>query len=511
MKKYFLGLLVFALCIGFSLVNVVAPVMAAEKDKYGGILKFAISKSPRSFGYPPKIRGADQEAGGPAFEFLVRTTRQNVTEPHLATGWDISPDGKTFTFKLRKGVKFHDGTDFNAQAAKYNLDLWLKTPGAVLGNLVSVDVIDDYQIRLNFSKYDALVMYELSTEAYIASPTAMEKKGKKWAETHPIGTGPFKLKNYQRDVALRYERFDEYWQKGRPYLDGLEFMVIKDPMTQIASLKGGEINGIYMVDREHAKNLVAQGYNLTTWAGPHVGIFGDSKNPDSVWSKRKVREAIEYAIDKESLMNDLGYGFPIALYQMVTPDNPYYNPDLKPRKYDPEKAKNLLIEAGYPNGFKTTITHLGRHWPESWIAIQGYLAKVGIDLKIVRVDRPKYLKIRFEGGLKNGASHILSTPSNNYLYAMKNFIMSTAKHVPDMARPEGFDDIVNKALVEKDPDKQKALILQAAKVLYDDVTFINLNVETRLHILDKKVHDTNYTTYVSPSFETYTNTWMGKK
>ena len=79
-----------------------------------------------------------------------------------------------------------------------------------------------------------------------------------------------------------------------------------------------------------------------------------------------------------------------------------------------------------------------------------------------------------------------------------------------MARPDGFDDIVNKALIEKDPGKQKALILQAAKVLYDDVTFINLNVETRLHILDKKVHDTNYTTYVSPSLETYTNAWIEK-
>jgi ABC-type transport system substrate-binding protein len=511
MKKYFLLALMFVLSIGFSLGNGAVPVTAAEKAKYGGILKVAISKSPRAFGYPPKIRAADQEVAGPALEFLVRTTRQNITEPHLATDWEVSPDGKSFTFKLRKGVKFHDGTNFDAQAAKYNLELWLKTPGSVLGNLLSVDAIDDYQIRLNFSKYDALVMYELSTEAYMASPTALEKKGNKWAETHPVGTGPFKLKNYQRDVALRYQRFDEYWQKGRPYLDGLEFMVIKDPMTQVASLKGREINGIYMVDREHAKTLVDQGYVLTTWSGPSVGIFGDSKNPNSVWSNRKVREAIEYAIDKEAIMNELGYGYPKALYQMVPSDNPYYNPALTPRKYDPEKAKNLLKEAGYPNGFKTSITHLSRHWPESWVAMQGYLAKVGIDLKIVPVDRPKYLRIRFDGGLKNGASHILSLASNNYLYALKNFIMSTAKHVPDMARPDGLDDVINKALVERDPEKQKALILQAAKILDDDVTFINLNVEARLNIVEKDVHDYNFTTYVSPSFETFTNAWMDKK
>ena len=511
MKKFLLISLVFLLVGGFALINWAQPVIAAEKDKYGGVLKYAISKSPRFFGYPPKIRAADQEPAGPALEFLVKITRQNVTKPHLATDWEVSPDGKSFTFKLRKGVKFHDGTDFNAQAAKYNLDIWLKTPGPVLGKLKSVDIIDDYTIRLNFSGFDALVMYELATEAYIASPTAIEKNGVKWAETHPVGTGPFKLKGYERDVALRYERFDGYWQEGRPYLDGLELLVIKDSMTQVASLKAGEINGINMVAREHANMLEKEGYVLSYWPGPCVGIFGDSKNPDSIWSNRKVREAIEYAIDKESIMNDLGLGYPKPLYQLVTPDNPFYNPDLKPRKYDPKKAKKLLAEAGYPKGFRTTLTHLAPHWPQSWVAIQSYLAKVGIDLKIVRVDRPKYLKIRFEGALKDGSSHILWPGMNNVLYALKNFIMSKARHVPDMARPAGLDDLVKKALVSKDPETQKALMNQAAKILHDDATFIPLNVEARLFIMDKDVHDYVFATYVQPGVDTHTNTWISKK
>ena len=511
MKKLFLVTIIAALACGLILGGGVQSVTAAEKDKYGGVLKWAISKSPKAFGYPPTIRAADQVPAVNALELLVLMTTQNVAKPYLATDWDISPDGKTFTFKLRKGVKFHDGTDFNAQAVKYNLDLWLETPGPVLNKMKSVDIVDRHTIRINFTEYDALVMYELAMEPFMVSPTAVEKNGKKWAETHPVGTGPFKLKKYERDVVVRYERFDDFWQKGRPYLDGMELLVIKNSMTQLSALKSGEIHGIRMVAREHAKMLEKEGYILSTWKANCIGIFGDSKNPDSIWANRKVREAIENAIDKETLMRELGLGYTKALYQGVLPDNPFYNPDLKPRMYDPEKAKKLLAEAGYPEGFKTTLTHIAPHWPASWVAIQGDLAKVGIDLKIIPVDRPKYLAIRFEGALKNGSSHIVAPLAYNYLFGVKNFLMSTAKHVPDMARPAGMDDFIKKALAEIDPEKQKALLMQVSKLLYDDVSFIPLNLEMRLFAFDKDVHDYVFGTYTMDNSESFTKAWIGKK
>ena len=510
MKKIVFVALAVLLVSGFILTGTTQSVMAAEKDKYGGILKIAISKSPRNFGYPPKIRGFDQDVVGPAMEFLVLTNRQNETIPQLATEWKVSGDGKTFTFKLRKGVKFHDGTTFNAQAAKYNLDLWLKTPGTVLSKLKSVDVIDDYTIRLNFSGFDALTMYELSTEAYMASPTAIKKNGAKWADTHPVGTGPFKLKKYERNVALRFERFDGYWKKGRPYLDGFEWIVIRDQMTQIASLKGGELDGIFVLPAQHANTLKKLNYDLTLWYQVNRGIYGDSKNPDSIWSNRKVREAMEYAIDREAICNDLAFGFPKPLFQPVIESNPLYNPDIKPRKYDPEKAKRLLAEAGYPNGFKTTVTHIASGWPESWVAIQGYLAKVGIELRIIPVARAKYLDIRFKGGLKNGASHIVYSGENNYLYILKNHIMSTAPQFTDMARPEGLDDLVNKALVARDPETQKALVFQATKLLYKDVTFIPFNAEAKIVAMDKSVHGYNFKAYLSPNTDAFTDVWKSK-
>ena len=321
--------------------------------------------------------------------------------------------------------------------------------------------------------------------------------------------GHLSIKKYERDVRVVLERNDGYWRKGRPYLDGLEMKVIKNPMTQIAALKTNEIQGIIMIALNHAQMMEKEGYVLSQSYGPGVGLHGDSKNPDSVWANRKVREAIEYAIDKETMLRELGFNYNEVLYQFVTTESPFYNPDLKPRKYNPEKAKRLLAEAGYPNGFKTSITHLNRHWPQSWVAIQADLAKVGIDTQLIPVARPKYLKIRFEGALKNGASHVLWNGMHNALEAQKNAFLSTAQHIPDTARPAGYDDIVNKAFTEPDPKIQKTLMLDASKLLYDDVTFIPLYVIARLWAFDKKVKDYEIGKYTY-DIGIFTNAWMDK-
>jgi len=486
MKKFSLVLLLTILTMGFIFTAVHETAIAAEKGKYGGVFKYSISKSPKSFGYPPTTKGADYWVANHVVERLFRIgLKDGVVEPALATDVDVSSDGKTITCKLRKGVKFHDGTDFNAQAAKFNLDLMINSTRPVMKSIKSVDIVDDYTIRVNLSTYDALVLYEMAQTGFMASPTAIKKNGKKWAETHAVGTGAFKLKKYERDVRVVLERNDEYWRKDRPYLDGLEMKVIKNPMTQIAALKTDQIQGIIMIALNHAQMMEKEGYVLSQSYGPCVGLHGDSKNPGSVWANRKVREAIEYAIDKETMLRELGFNYNEVLYQFVTTESPFYNPDLKPRKYNPEKAKKLLAEAGYPNGLK------------------------GIDTQLIPVDRPKYLKIRFEGGLKNGSSHVLWMGMHNTLEAMKNAFLSTAKHIPDTTRPAGYDDIVNKAFTEPDPKIQKALMLDASKLLYDDVTFIPLYVVARLWAFDKKVKGFEIGKYNSED-GLFTNAWIDK-
>ena len=244
MKKLTLVIFLMVLTLGFLISGTLGTATAAEKDKYGGVFKYGLSKGPAAFGYPPSIKGIDNNVGQLALEPLILVDPHKGTVlPFLATEWDISPDRKSVIFKLRKGVKFHDGTDWNAQAAKFSLDEFLKKP-VLMPFLKSVDIVDDHTIRVNIDNYNSSVMVSLSMLGHAISPAAYEKNGEKWCETHPVGTGPFKFVEYSRDEFVKYKRFGSYWQEGRPYLDGLELLVIKNSMTQVAALRTGKIDGL---------------------------------------------------------------------------------------------------------------------------------------------------------------------------------------------------------------------------------------------------------------------------
>lgn len=487
------------------------PAFSAKNDGYGGVAKFAERRAFVNFGYPPTIEAVDQIPAADALQTLIKRNVDGEYEAQLATSWEYSADGTVLTLKLRENVTFHDDTPFNAEAVKWNLDLWLKAPGSVLSDLESVDVVDDLTVQLNFARYNALTLFDLAAEAFIASPTAIEKNGEDWAKTHPVGTGPFKLKKYVRNQKLTYEKNENFWQEGRPFLDGVEYHIIKDPMTQISALKSKMIDGINTISMQTAESLIKDGYKITHYDGISHAIYGDSNNPDSPWSNRKFREAIEYAIDKETIMKELGYGYPKTIYQPVSSDNRFYNPDLEPRTYNPEKAKQLLAEAGYGDGVSTTLYHFKGMWPAAVSAIQSDLAKVGITIKTPIIDRPKFLKYRFNGGLNNEGCFLVLPFFVDYLYTLNNLMLSTVKHAPDMARPDGLDDVIKKAIATPDEAEQKQLIMKASKLIYDDVTFIPFNLEARLMATSEAMTGIDEFHQYSPRADRFTNAQKIKK
>ncbi len=145
------------------------------------------------------------------------------------------------TFTLRKGVKFHDGTDFNAEAVKFNLEAKKAAKMSGTEDWSSIDILDDYTVRINLLQYvnTALARFTAIYGAMV-SPTAFKKNGIDWARWNPVGTGPFQFVGFERDVSAKYKRFEGYWQKGKPYLDGVEYLYIKDPMTQSATMEAKE-------------------------------------------------------------------------------------------------------------------------------------------------------------------------------------------------------------------------------------------------------------------------------
>jgi ABC-type transport system substrate-binding protein len=215
----------------------------AEKPQYGGVLKIINPRSPRAPGWPSSGGGPGIEASLPAIERLVGMDIKGLPRPVLATSWEYADDLSSLTFTLRKGVKFHDGEDFNAEVAKMNLEERIKNglvakPLRIIG---SIDIVDDYTIRLNLKEFRNNLLDTLAGwNGLIISPKVIEKakikKGKKWAQKNPVGTGPFKFVKFERKVILKFEKFDGYWDKGKPYLDGIEMHYITDPMTSVISL-----------------------------------------------------------------------------------------------------------------------------------------------------------------------------------------------------------------------------------------------------------------------------------
>ena len=370
-----------------------ASTTTAAKPQPGGVMKILMSRPATLFGYPPTIVGPDRDFAPPFFNRLLAIGDDGKYQPELALSWDTSADGKTITFKLRQGVKFHDGTPFNAQAVKSNLDKLIPPNPVIIDGITSVDVVDDYTVKINLTNYNNLILYQLASSyaCYMYSPTALQKNGPDWAATHPVGTGPFILKDFQPNISMTFAKNPDYWEKGLPYLDGMQINSVLDAMTQMMTFKAGQANAIYDASPTTAAQLRDAGYTLQIAPGAMYTLAFDSKNSE-IFAKAKVRQAIEYAIDKEAICNGPGVGLYKPAYQIVTSDSPDYNPSCPPRKYNPEMAKKLLAEAGYPNGFSFKGFFQDNTWKDGVVAVQSYLDKVGIKMEIIYVNSAAYLE-----------------------------------------------------------------------------------------------------------------------
>ena len=191
---------------------------ATPQLQYGGVFKEAQTSSPTNIG-DPAVHPGPPPAYSPVGESLYFSDKQSNPVPRLATKWEFAPDSKSVTFYLRQGVKFQDGTDFNAEAAKFCLDRGINGQGPGLKPIKSVDIIDPYTIRVNWDKFDFSVwdsLGSLRAPSRMVSPTAIKSHEEGWARLNAVATGAFKLTSFKKDVSIIYDRFDSYWQKGLP-------------------------------------------------------------------------------------------------------------------------------------------------------------------------------------------------------------------------------------------------------------------------------------------------------
>ena len=458
-------------------------------------------------------------------------------KPCLATSWETSADGTEIVFKLRKGVKFHDGTDFNADAVvfsfarQYNPNHPYHQYG-VWPNWVTffscvkeMKKIDDYTVKLILKRPDASIMTLLvTTGVYIVSQANAEKyKGD--AFKYPCGTGPFKFVEWVKDDRITLEANENYWRE-RASLDKLIFKVIPDPSARLMALEVGEVQGIEYpnpadFDRIKAnKDLVlmsAAGMNIGYMAmNTGYGYIDANKNgvrdiadeplvktPGyfEPLTKKKVRQAINMAIDKQSIVDNIYMGTAIKAKNGMPPFMLGYNDAIEDYPYDPARAKQLLAEAGYPDGFEVTlyVMPVSRPYmfdpPKIGEAIQSYLAAVGITVKFYQVDWGTYLQETEAGNHQMcllGWTGDNGDPDNfmNVLYGANTCSIGAAGNYAFYTN-NTCQELLSAALATYDEEKRAAYYQKAQEMIHEDAGWVYL-----AHSTQNVVFRTNVKGYV---------------
>ncbi len=489
-----------------------ATPTATDTPKSGGTLSFVYQFSPKAnIGWPqdPNVGHVEFVTNFVFAEPLVFYKSDTSIEPWLAKSWELSSDNKTITFHLRTDVKFHDGTPFNAEAVKFNFDEAIKAKLSSATNWQSVDVIDEFTVRLNLKQFQNSLWEDLTTTAsMIVSPTPAREKGIDYAREHPCGTGPFKFVDFVRDQYVKFERNPDYWQAGKPYLDKLEFLTVVDPMTQQSLLKSGEADLLGLVDGKTMSDLKQAGFLTQHDPGGTDFMSFDSANPDSIFSNIKVRQAMEYAINKQAIVDTLGHGAAYVNNQYPSPNLPFHDFSLPDRSYDLAKAKALLAEAGHPDGFKTKWI-IPPWFGDAPLIVQESLKTIGVELTVEKVTDAKYWELARTGWKDAILAGSVAFSVNSAAGIKKNFPPYGSLHV-SVKYPDNLKELVDDALAATDPAVQKDLNYKLVDALYNDSTFVFYVSNARGYVIAPYVHDGHWFEGAFYQYWSPSEIWLSK-
>jgi peptide/nickel transport system substrate-binding protein len=368
------------------------PLALTTYPARGGTLRVGLNSDLTTMDPHNSTAAVDRQVYQSIYNPLVRLDKDLTIKPALAEQWEYS-DPVTLVLILRKGVKFHDGTDFNAKAVKVNFDRMLDPEiqsfrTSEIASIKEVRVVDDHTVELLLKKPDAALLAHLTDRAgMIISPAALEKFGKDLAR-NPVGTGPFQFVKWAKDDYLMVKKFDSYWQNGAdgkplPYLDQVIYKPVTDAIVRLTSLKTGTLDMIDSVAPQDAAGLRRQ-RELVFDEVPGLGYMGLSLNHKKPpFDKLEVRQAVAYALDRDVVAKTILAGTAIPGQGPIAPSSWAYDPSVAPFTHDPQKAKELLQKAGVvlPVKFGCYVTNT----PESIQVAQAWqqqLAEAGMEMQI---------------------------------------------------------------------------------------------------------------------------------
>ena len=396
------------------------------------------------------------------FEGLTRIGRNGEVMPALAESWEISEDGKSYTFKLRDGVTFHDGSSFEAADVKFALDRAMseKSENAQKGlfaQIAAVEAIDDRTVRIDLKQPQGNLLFNLGWgDAVIVAPESADAN-----KTSPVGTGPFKLADWTKGSSLTLERYDGYWG-GKPALEKATFRFIPDAAAAVSSMLAGDVDAFPNFPAPEALPQLEADPRFAVVVGSTEGeTILSTNNKKPPFDDPKVRQAVAHAIDRQAIIDGamFGQGTPIGTH--FAPHHPAYADLTGTYAYDPEKAKALLKEAGFEDGIKATI----KLPPPSYARrggeiVASQLRDVGIDLEIIPVEWGVWLEQVFKGKDYDFTIVSHTEPMDIGIYGRDDYYFQYDS--------PAFKEVLAKLDRETDTEKRYALMREAQEIVAKD-------------------------------------------
>lgn len=446
------------------------------------------------------------------YDTLVMIDKSSNIVPGLAESWDVSPDFKTFTFHLKKNVKFQDGTPFTAEAVKFSFDRMLRVNRSAYGSYLKYGkpdgctVIDDHTIKIELKEPFPIFLVDLAVQSYsIVSPeyvkkgvTADDPDALKYMTDHACGTGPFKLVEYTQGQQVVYEKFGEFWGgastiKQAPKIDRLILKVVTDPSSARLMVEKGDADIVEKLTVDQFEKMKSNpNVRVVDFAIPKVVyVTMDVSKPP--FDDVNVRKAISYAINTDEIIQYVEKGMATRMHGLIPAGIMGHNPDLPIYAYNMEKAKAYLKKSKYPNGFKTDLIFAVERRPEFEQVgeyIQAYLQQIGIDVTVQKLAFDSQLAKMDKGNYGMALmtwTTVLPDPEDiaGWLYDSERSSGGwNGSFWPDKAAIKMISD----ARETPDQSKRKMLYQQVDEKAVEEAIYVNLYQLEELYVTAKNIN-----------------------
>jgi peptide/nickel transport system substrate-binding protein len=465
-------------------VGILLAAVPATAQVRGGTLRIAMDADNTTMDPHLSTAAVDRQVYNNIYGKLFDIDAKFGIVPQLVQSWEVKSGGLVYIFKLRRGVKFHDGTDFNADLVKWNFDR-MRDPALAsprrseIAPVKDVRVVDPSTVEITLSAPFAPFLSVLTDRAgMMVSKAAVEKFKDDYAR-NPVGTGPFRFAEWVKDDHLTIKRFDGYWEKGLPYLDEVIYRPIPDPSVRFTAMRTGQVDFMHQIapkdvaQAKGEKGLKVSEIPSLWWQGMHLN------NQVAPFNNKSIRQAMWYAVDRQVIQRVAYQGlgspawspFPSSMWAQDT--------DFSDWRRDPAKAKAKLAEGGMPNGFSFTVKGLPAQIQELQIT-QAQLKEIGLDMKIEQLEFGKLLADLNSHNfvaLRIGWSGRPDPDGNAHVFLHSKGGLNRVRY----SNPK-MDELLDAARSEGDQAKRKVLYAQVTRLAAEDAPYIWIHHDAEVKV-----------------------------